>query len=66
MLKLLLMECSKENSDKYHQGYTANYTQVKVPRKSKEITLRKQIFNVKITSVEKDFCFGEIVEEEYE
>ena len=56
----------KENSDKYHQGYTANYTQVKVPRKSKEITLRKQIFNVKITSVEKDFCFGEIVEEEYE
>lgn len=54
----------KENSTEFHQGYTPNYTLVKVPRISPEKSLRKQVFNVKITSAEKDHCTGEIIEEE--
>ena len=53
----------KENSTEFHQGYTANYTLIKTKRKSQIVSLKKKIFNVKITGVEKDFCFGEILED---
>ncbi|MGN1133405.1 MAG: tRNA (N(6)-L-threonylcarbamoyladenosine(37)-C(2))-methylthiotransferase MtaB [Oscillospiraceae bacterium] len=52
----------KESSADYHQGYTPNYTPVKVPRISADVTLRKQVLNVKITGSADDYCFGEIAE----
>lgn len=51
----------KENSPDFHQGYTPNYTLVKVPRISSDISLRKKVFDVKITAVENDYCIGKIV-----
>lgn len=54
----------KENSPAYHQGYTANYTLVKTPRVDADISLKKQMFDVKITGIEKDYCIGEIVKED--
>lgn len=52
----------KEKSPDYHQGYTPNYTLIKVPRISENVSLRKQILNVKITKSCNDFCEGIIVE----
>ena len=54
----------KENSPAYHQGYTANYTLVKTPRVDADISLKKQMFDVKITGIENDYCIGEIVKED--
>ena len=53
----------KEKSDDFHQGYTRNYTPVKVPRISDKISLRRKVLNVVITGVENDCCVGQIIEE---
>ncbi|MGN1113607.1 MAG: tRNA (N(6)-L-threonylcarbamoyladenosine(37)-C(2))-methylthiotransferase MtaB [Oscillospiraceae bacterium] len=52
----------KESCEDYHQGYTPNYTPVKVPRIFPDITLRKQVLNVKITDSGDDYCLGVIEE----
>lgn len=51
----------REKEDGVHRGYTPNYTPVKILTKYSEKSLRNQIFYVKIVSVEKNFCVGEIV-----
>ncbi len=51
----------KENSPLWHNGHAADYTVVKVPRKSEGVSLRREFRDVKILSVEKNFCIGEIV-----
>lgn len=52
----------KEKSNDFHQGYTRNYTLVKVPRISEEISLKRKIFNVLITEAANDCCIGKIIE----
>lgn len=51
----------KEKSASHHQGYTPNYTLVKVKRDSTDVSLRRQLLDVLITGVEKDYCIGKIV-----
>ena len=51
----------RENSPDFHQGYTPNYTLVKIPAKKSEKSLRRMIFYVKIVRSENDFCLGEII-----
>ena len=51
----------REKADGLHHGYTPNYTPVKILTKYSDKSLRNSIFYVKIVSVEKDFCIGEIV-----
>lgn len=51
----------REKTDGIHHGYTPNYTPVKILTKYSDKSLRNSIFYVKIVSVEKDFCIGEIV-----
>lgn len=48
----------EENHNGTVQGYTANYTPVKILTDR----LSKEILKVKITGVEEDFCIGEITE----
>ena len=50
----------RENCTEFHQGYAPNYTLVKIPAKSSDKSLRREIFYVKINGIEKDFCIGEI------
>lgn len=52
----VLFERRKNNS--YCEGYTKNYTQVRVYN---DVDLSGQIINVKITQAENDFCIGEIL-----
>ncbi|MGN0605864.1 MAG: tRNA (N(6)-L-threonylcarbamoyladenosine(37)-C(2))-methylthiotransferase MtaB [Oscillospiraceae bacterium] len=47
----------KETSAEYHQGYTPNYTYVKVKADGNE-SWRRKIFNVKITGYDGEFCIG--------
>ncbi len=51
----------RENCTEFHQGYTPNYTLVKISRENTSKSLHRQIFYVKITEVCSDFCLGEIV-----
>lgn len=51
----------REKADGLHHGYTPNYTPVKILTKYSDKSLRNSIFYVKIVSVEKNFCIGEIV-----
>lgn len=51
----------RENSPEFHQGFTPNYTLIKIPAKNSEKSLRRMIFYVKIIESKKDFCIGEIV-----
>ena len=50
-----------ENCDKFHQGYTPNYTLVKIYSKNTDKSLRRKIFCVKIIGLENDYCIGEII-----
>jgi len=50
-----------ENCDKFHQGYTPNYTLVKIFTKNIDKSLRRKIFCVKIIGIENDYCIGEII-----
>ena len=61
--KVFTVLFEKENSPEYHQGYTPNYTLVKIPRISMDTSLRKQMHDVKIIKAENDFCLGEILKE---
>ena len=51
-----------ENCDKFHQGYTQNYTLVKIYAKNSDKSLRRKIFYVKIIGLENDYCIGEIID----
>lgn len=51
----------KETSPKYHQGHAPNYVTVKIPRESENISLRRQLIKVKITSADDEFCYGETI-----
>lgn len=53
----------REKSDDFHHGYTPNYTQVKISKKNHNISLRNQIFYVKIIGLDEDRCLGEILYE---
>ena len=53
----------RENCTEFHQGYAPNYTLVKIPAEKNDKSLRRKIFYVKIKSIEKDFCMGEIQNE---
>ena len=50
----------KENCTDFHQGYSPNYTLVKIPRCSGINSLRNKIFYVNIKRAMNDFCIGEI------
>ena len=50
----------KENCTTFHNGYSENYTHIKIIRKNPQKSLRKQTFYVIINSVGTDFCLGEI------
>lgn len=52
----------RENSHEFHQGYTPNYTYVRVPCVNSDASLRKKIFNVEITGYDNDCCKGRIVD----
>ncbi len=51
----------REKQDGIHNGYTPNYTKVKILTKYSDKSLRNELFYVKIIGTEKDFCIGEIV-----
>ncbi len=51
----------KEISVDFHQGYTPDYTFVKVPSHNDGKSLRKSVFNVRITGFQNDWCIGEII-----
>ena len=51
----------KETSADYHQGHTAGYVIVRVPRKSSDISLKRQFFDVEIISSEDNCCTGRII-----
>lgn len=52
----------KENSPDFHQGYSENYTYIKIPRKNSQKSLRRMIFCVTIKEYNKNYCLGEISE----
>lgn len=53
----------REKSDGFPHGYMPNYTQVKISKKNHNISLRNQIFYVKIIGLDEDRCLGEILYE---
>ncbi|MGN0623548.1 MAG: radical SAM protein, partial [Oscillospiraceae bacterium] len=52
----------KESSPEYHQGHTDSYILVRVPRKSPDISMRREFADVLITSCDDDQCYGTFVE----
>lgn len=52
----------RENCTDFHQGYSENYTHIKINRKNIEKSLRRKIFCVRIEGVVRDYCIGEISE----
>lgn len=52
----------RENCTDFHQGYSENYTQIKIPRKNSLKSLRRTIFCVTIEGYEKNYCTGKICE----
>lgn len=52
----------RENCTEFHQGYSENYTQIKIPRKNSSKSLRRSIFCVTIEEYEKNYCIGRISE----
>ena len=52
----------RENCTEFHQGYSENYTQIKIPRKNSLKSLRREIFCVIIEGYEKNYCIGKICE----
>lgn len=51
----------KETSPKYHQGHAPNYVTVKIPRESENVSLRRQLIKIKITSADGEFCYGDTI-----
>lgn len=56
----------KEKTPYYHNGYTPNYTYVKILTKNSEKSLRKQIFYVTIDKIENCCCVGHIVNDSHQ
>ncbi|MDE5946406.1 MAG: tRNA (N(6)-L-threonylcarbamoyladenosine(37)-C(2))-methylthiotransferase MtaB [Oscillospiraceae bacterium] len=54
----------REKDTDFHNGYTPDYTYVKIPEKNFKKSLRNSIFYVKIISSTSDFCIGEIVDKQ--
>ncbi|MBE6836468.1 MAG: tRNA (N(6)-L-threonylcarbamoyladenosine(37)-C(2))-methylthiotransferase MtaB [Ruminococcus sp.] len=52
----------RENCTDFHQGYSENYTHIKIPRKNSLKSLRREIFCVIINGYEKNYCTGEIIQ----
>ena len=52
----------RENCTDFHQGYSADYTLIKIPRINIEKSLRNQIFCVTIEESRSDFCIGTLAE----
>ena len=52
----------RENCTDFHQGYSENYTQIKILRKHSSKSLRRTISCVKIEEYEKNYCIGQICE----
>ncbi len=52
----------KESCTNFHQGYSPNYTLVKIPSEIGEKSLRRMIFYVKISKYENNYCLGNIVQ----
>ena len=50
----------RENCTEFHQGYSENYTQIKIPRKNSSKSLRREIFCVTIEGYGKNYCIGNI------
>ncbi|WP_124098721.1 tRNA (N(6)-L-threonylcarbamoyladenosine(37)-C(2))-methylthiotransferase MtaB [Ruminococcus sp. Marseille-P6503] len=55
----------KESSPDFHQGHTAEYVLVKIPRTSQEITLKRRFFDAEIIAAEDNFCIGRIIQPDY-
>lgn len=51
----------REKIDGFPNGYTPNYTKVKIFTKYSDKSLRNQIFYVKIIKLENDYCIGELI-----
>lgn len=51
----------RENCTDFHNGYTPDYTYIKIPQKNFKKSLRNSIFYVRIVSSTSDCCIGEIV-----
>lgn len=52
----------REKCTEFHQGYCENYTQIKIPRKNSQKSLRKRIFCVIIEKYEKNYCIGKLLQ----
>ncbi len=52
----------REKCTDFHQGYCENYTQIKIPRKNSQKSLRKMIFCVIIEKYEKNYCIGKLLQ----
>lgn len=51
----------KETSSQWHQGHAPNYVTVKIPRTSEEVSLRRQLLEIEITSSDGEFCYGKLI-----
>lgn len=52
----------KENCTSFHQGYSENYTLIKIRRKKVQKSLKRESFYVIIEEVADGFCIGRIVD----
>lgn len=52
----------KETSPEYHQGHTASYILVRVPRKNADVSMRRKFADVLITHCDGEQCYGTFVE----
>lgn len=52
----------KENCTSFHQGYSENYTLIKIRRKNVQKSLKRESFYVIIEEVADGFCIGRIVD----
>ena len=59
--KIFQVLFERETEAEWHCGHAPNYVTVKVPRISEEITLRRQIKTVRITSSDGRYCYGELL-----
>ena len=51
----------KETSSQWHQGHAPNYVTVKIPRTNEEVSLRRQLLKIEITSSDGEFCYGKLI-----
>ena len=51
----------KETSPQWHQGHAPNYVTVKIPRDSEDVSLRRQLLKIEITSSDGEFCYGKLI-----